>query len=125
MDHHTEESSIELKKMAHYGSAKKDDGTDNGSPLMDDQEPREERELTLPAEEQKKDYGISNGNAVENEDSSNGEGEEGGEKKKKREMWDNRFQFILTLIGYAVGLGNVWRFSYLVSKNGGSEYVPV
>ena len=64
MDHHTEESSIELKKMAHYGSAKKDDGTDNGSPLMDDQEPREERELTLPAEEQKKDYGISNGNAV-------------------------------------------------------------
>ena len=52
------------------------------------------------------------------------EGEEKGgkKKKKKREVWDNRFQFILTLVGYAVGLGNVWRFSYLVSRNGGSEY---
>ena len=50
--------------------------------------------------------------------------EEGGKKKKKkekREVWDNRFQFVLTLVGYAVGLGNVWRFSFLVARNGGSE----
>ena len=43
-------------------------------------------------------------------------------KKKEHETWDNKFQFVLTLIGYAVGLGNVWRFSYLVGKNGGSEW---
>ena len=38
---------------------------------------------------------------------------------KPRVQWDNKFQFILTLIGFAVGLGNVWRFSYYVKRNGG------
>ena len=39
----------------------------------------------------------------------------------ERGQWDNRAQYILTLLGYAVGLGNVWRFSYLVAKNGGGK----
>ena len=38
-----------------------------------------------------------------------------------RSQWDNRAQYVLTLVGYAVGLGNVWRFSYLVAKNGGGK----
>lgn len=43
--------------------------------------------------------------------------------KKPRAQWDNRIQFILTLIGFAVGLGNVWRFSYYVKKNGGGKSI--
>lgn len=50
---------------------------------------------------------------------NHGRESEGEKEKKTRAQWDNKIQFLLTLIGYAVGLGNVWRFSYLVNRNGG------
>lgn len=51
----------------------------------------------------------------------NEEAETTNKPNKPRAQWDNRLQFILTLIGFAVGLGNVWRFSYYVKKNGGGR----
>lgn len=70
---------------------------------------------------------IDNFQLVEPSEAAESSGDEEGAKKgknvknKAREVWDNKIQFILTLVGYAVGLGNIWRFSYLTAKNGGSE----
>lgn len=38
-----------------------------------------------------------------------------------RGNWGSPVQFILACIGYAVGLGNVWRFPHLVYRNGGGK----
>lgn len=45
--------------------------------------------------------------------------------KKGRAEWGNQWEFILSIIGCAVGLGNVWRYPYLVFKhNGGPFLIP-
>lgn len=41
----------------------------------------------------------------------------------RRETFASRFGAIITMIGVALGLGNVWRFPYMVGRYGGAAFV--
>jgi NSS family neurotransmitter:Na+ symporter len=42
-----------------------------------------------------------------------------------QENWSSRLTFLMASVGFAVGLGNIWRFPYVVGENGGSAFVLV
>lgn len=41
----------------------------------------------------------------------------------ERAQWDSGVQFIMTCIGYTIGLGNSWRFPSLAYEHGGGAYI--
>ena len=41
----------------------------------------------------------------------------------KRKSWNNKIEFILSSVAYAVGLGNFWRFPYIAYTYGGGSFL--
>jgi NSS family neurotransmitter:Na+ symporter len=42
-----------------------------------------------------------------------------------REQWNSKTGFLMAAVGSAVGLGNMWRFSYLTAESGGAAFVAL
>jgi hypothetical protein len=49
--------------------------------------------------------------------------QKGKDQVKDRGQWTNKMEFVLSVAGEIIGLGNVWRFPYLCYKNGGGEFM--
>jgi len=41
----------------------------------------------------------------------------------KKQQWNSNFAFMMAMIGSAVGLGNIWRFPYILYSNGGGSFM--
>ncbi|BHF68748.1 hypothetical protein SprV_0301178900 [Sparganum proliferum] len=59
------------------------------------------------------------------DDLNAGEREDAGRDgpRHNRDKWAHPIEFFLALVGYSVGLGNIWRFPYVVMQNGGGAFI--
>ncbi|XP_067442160.1 sodium- and chloride-dependent neutral and basic amino acid transporter B(0+)-like [Thunnus thynnus] len=46
-----------------------------------------------------------------------------GDENPERGNWTNKTEYLLSMIGFAIGLGNIWRFPYVAFKNGGGAFL--
>ena len=49
--------------------------------------------------------------------------EEYEQDNDERGEWGNKIEFFLAIMGYTVGIGSVWRFPIICSRNGGGAFL--
>ena len=42
-----------------------------------------------------------------------------------KNQWSSRWGFLLATVGFAVGMGNIWRFPFVTGQNGGSAFLII
>ncbi|KAM9859405.1 sodium- and chloride-dependent neutral and basic amino acid transporter B(0+)-like [Aulostomus maculatus] len=45
------------------------------------------------------------------------------DENAERGNWTNKTEHMLSMVGYAIGLGNIWRFPFIAYRNGGGAFV--
>ena len=45
------------------------------------------------------------------------------EDHRERDQFNNHFEYLLSVLGFTAGFGSVWRFPYLIYKNGGGVFL--
>ncbi|XP_046332791.2 sodium- and chloride-dependent glycine transporter 2-like [Haliotis rufescens] len=49
--------------------------------------------------------------------------DEGEKNENKRGHWASQLEYLLSVVGFCVALGNVWRFPYICNRNGGGAFL--